>query len=276
MVQGKGSRAQRQRLPAEPGRVPLLKRVRLKRVHAKPKVPLRPVALPIKWKPLDVSSVKINTDVALDVANQLVRFGVDIGNHLGQIGVIPDVIESDASSVVDLVNGGVSSFADIGLVVFDIQKVYALFSSELLNGVTNFPEHWNLQDEIPEEQEHNSPEFIQSGTKKEHITTQAIQAWLRKKKHLDSCKNQSVEPLISEMLTHKSKIQADKHELETMLQEMNMTVMLSINQEVQSSKGQKPQLQAWYRGKVHEHSGKDYLQSLEELLFQRGSVLNFV
>ncbi|KAL5763459.1 hypothetical protein ACOSP7_019723 [Xanthoceras sorbifolium] len=78
------------------------------------------------------------------------------------------------------------------------------------------------------------------------------------------------------MLTHKSKIQADKHELETMLQEMNMTVMLSINQEVQSSKGQKPQLQAWYRGKVHEHSGKDYLQSLEEFLFQRGSVLNFV
>ncbi|KAL5812469.1 hypothetical protein ACOSQ3_027419 [Xanthoceras sorbifolium] len=43
------------------------------------------IKLPVKWQPPGEGLVKINTDVALDVVNQLVGFGEMIRNHLGQV-----------------------------------------------------------------------------------------------------------------------------------------------------------------------------------------------
>ncbi|KAL5745950.1 hypothetical protein ACOSP7_027096 [Xanthoceras sorbifolium] len=62
----------------------------------------------------------MNTDAALDVNQQLVGIGVVIRNHFGQLGVVLNCLETDASFVVGLIVGGDPSFSYIGLLIQDI------------------------------------------------------------------------------------------------------------------------------------------------------------
>ncbi|KAL5785452.1 hypothetical protein ACOSQ2_007844 [Xanthoceras sorbifolium] len=109
--------------------------------------PVRSVVHRVRWQPPISGLYKLNIDASLDSSLQLVGFGIIIRNHVGEvmgcswqrfaldIGVVLSAANSDASSLVELVNGSAPSFADIGLVVFDIKQLLFFFPSCLVSFV---------------------------------------------------------------------------------------------------------------------------------------------
>ncbi|KAL5737904.1 hypothetical protein ACOSP7_030665 [Xanthoceras sorbifolium] len=111
------------------------------------------------WLSPTMGLVKMNCDAAIDEGRQLIGFGVILRDHAGRvlcsswqrvfagcspaiveasaifkglhfaldIGVSLGLIESDASSVVDLINSPTVSFADIALVILDIKSLLVNF-----------------------------------------------------------------------------------------------------------------------------------------------------
>ncbi|KAL5826370.1 hypothetical protein ACOSQ4_018167 [Xanthoceras sorbifolium] len=75
-----------------------------------------------KWKPPDVDLLKINTNAAIDSLHQVVGLEEAIAVlrdifFAYDLGIVPNFIESDASTVVDLINGRIMSSADVEIVV---------------------------------------------------------------------------------------------------------------------------------------------------------------
>ncbi|KAL5742092.1 hypothetical protein ACOSP7_028824 [Xanthoceras sorbifolium] len=111
----------------------------------------------VKWQPPLAGLVKLNIDVALDIENNsMIGVGVVLRDHKGQVlgfswqrfrgcfspqvaealamlrglhfalelGINPCIVESDASNVVELVNGHKVSLSEISLIV-EIQNLLA-------------------------------------------------------------------------------------------------------------------------------------------------------
>ncbi|KAK2649997.1 hypothetical protein Ddye_017486 [Dipteronia dyeriana] len=108
----------------------------------------------VKWRPPVGGFYKINTDATLVEGKTVVGVGAVIRNHLGQVmastaqrlevsistklaeamailrgivftvdsGLVPTVIESNALSVVSLINSGSPNLTELGLVCGDIAK----------------------------------------------------------------------------------------------------------------------------------------------------------
>ncbi|KAL5785328.1 hypothetical protein ACOSQ2_007720 [Xanthoceras sorbifolium] len=103
----------------------------------------------VKWQPPLAGCAKHNSDTALDSSRSLVGVGLVLrdveGRVLGSswqreavlgglkfaldIGVSSIVVESNASSLVDLINGKVVAFHEIGVVMDEIQSLCSNFQS---------------------------------------------------------------------------------------------------------------------------------------------------
>ncbi|KAL5852571.1 hypothetical protein ACOSQ3_007689 [Xanthoceras sorbifolium] len=127
----------------------------------KPLPPLAPVVVscPCRWTPPTLGLVQMNCDATIDEGRKLVGLGVVLRDHFGRVlgsswqrmavgfspaiaeataifrglrfaldlGVSLSLVESDASSVVGLINGSADSSTDIGLVILDIKRCLVEF-----------------------------------------------------------------------------------------------------------------------------------------------------
>ncbi|KAK2661322.1 hypothetical protein Ddye_007855 [Dipteronia dyeriana] len=129
----------------------------------------------IRWKRPREGLFKVNTDATICIERNIVGLGIVIRNHEGEVmgcssqstvsnytpqiaeacaifrgllfakdaGLLPAVIESDAKTVVDLINVEAPSRADIGIVISDIVyfcKLYdirVVFASRSANVVAH-------------------------------------------------------------------------------------------------------------------------------------------
>ncbi|KAK3210760.1 hypothetical protein Dsin_015466 [Dipteronia sinensis] len=72
----------------------------------------------VRWKPPLPGVFKINIDVAIDGINRKVGVGIIIRNAVGiSLGLVPCTVESDALSVVSLINNSRLPCAEIGIIV---------------------------------------------------------------------------------------------------------------------------------------------------------------
>ncbi|KAL5746260.1 hypothetical protein ACOSP7_027406 [Xanthoceras sorbifolium] len=105
----------------------------------------------VKWQPPPAGCVKLNSDAALDGSRSLVDVRLVLRDqHFGRslsplaaegeavlkglkfaldIGILSIVVESDASSLVNLINGKVVALSEIGLVVTEIQNLCSNFQN---------------------------------------------------------------------------------------------------------------------------------------------------
>ncbi|KAK3225816.1 hypothetical protein Dsin_005678 [Dipteronia sinensis] len=82
------------------------------------------VPVNIKWQPSRNGFYKVNNDAALRVGEQRVSLGLVMRDYHGEVktaSLLPVIVETDALSMVDLVNDSGSTSTDTDLVIQDVR-----------------------------------------------------------------------------------------------------------------------------------------------------------